>query len=94
MNLYIFFALVQILLFIIKIVIQLIICKDKSLKVSLYDILFGKYFNLSLFLPIKCSDNKIECRACRIGNISLLLFYFNFILLFFYFAFFSPLSPR
>lgn len=93
MNIYIFFVIVQLILFIAKLVIQLVICKDESMKVSFYDILFGRYFSLSLFLPIKCRNNKIKCRICKTGNILLLLFYFNFILLFLYFTFFSPPPP-
>jgi hypothetical protein len=83
MNIYVFFGLVQILLFVAKLSIQ--ICMDKDNSVSLIDILLGKYFNISLFLPIKRSDENKH--FYKYVNYLVFIFYLNFILLAFYFTF-------
>jgi hypothetical protein len=83
MSINILWGIIQALLLIAKLIIQIVVCKDDTTNVSVYDLLLGgKSYNLSIFFPIKCAD-KINCKACKAGNILLLIFYLNFLLLIF-----------
>ncbi len=76
------FATIQALLLLSKIIIQFLVVKGNDIKITFYDILFGKYFGFNIMLPVRSENTKLKL-ACRIANILLVVFYLNFIIFYF-----------
>ena len=83
MKNYQIFVLIQALIIISKIFIHVSIKKREGGKsYSFYDILFGGIFSIDIIFPESSTNPKLKT-LCLIGNILLVAFILNFILLYF-----------